>query len=66
MVAPRGKEALVEAFPFLLVYRDGSGKRVEEYFIVGRAGPGERPRATLQSPASVNMLRATLGYAALR
>lgn len=62
LVAPRGKEAQVEVFPFLLVYVDPDGRRVEEYYIARCDTPGATPRAVLQSPDSVNELRRFLGY----
>lgn len=62
LVAPKGKEKHVEMFPFLLVYLDKAGKRVEEYFFVDRSGQDQPARATLQSPESVNEFRGTLGY----
>jgi hypothetical protein len=62
LVALKGKETLVEAFPFLLVYLDAAGRRVEEYYVVGRSEPGTVPRATLQSAESVNALRKAMGY----
>jgi UDP-2,3-diacylglucosamine pyrophosphatase LpxH len=62
LVAIRGREKLVEAFPFLLVYLDPAGRRVEEYYLVTRSGPGAPARAVLQSPDTVNPLRKELGY----
>lgn len=62
LVAPKGKERQVEAFPFLLVYIDPNGRRVEEYYIVSRDRPGATPRAVLQTADSVNALRVEFGY----
>jgi hypothetical protein len=62
LIAPKGKEAQVEVFPFLLVYLDPDGRRVEEYFIVRRNEAGGDPRAFLQTPASVDELRKEFGY----
>ncbi len=62
LVAPKGKEAQVEAFPFLLVYVAPDGRRVEEYFVIHRDTPGATPRAVLQSAESVNELRREFGY----
>jgi hypothetical protein len=62
LVAPGGKEAHLEAFPFLLVYLDERGERVEEYYLVNRPGVGQRHQATLQTPESVNALRKACGY----
>ena len=62
LVAPAGKEAQVEVFPFLLVYADPQGRRVEEYYFVCRDAAGATPRAVLQTPASVNLVRREFGY----
>jgi UDP-2,3-diacylglucosamine pyrophosphatase LpxH len=62
LVAPRGKEAQVEAFPFLLVYPGPDGRRAEEYYAVRRDAPDAPPRAVLQSVDSVNELRREFGY----
>jgi UDP-2,3-diacylglucosamine pyrophosphatase LpxH len=62
LVARKGEEIQVEAYPFLLVYADAEGRRVEEYYVVQRDKAGAAPRAILQSPASVNELRRSLGY----
>ena len=65
LVAEKGKERQIEAFPFLLVYIDPDGKRVEEYFIVRNDTPGATPRATLQTAESVNALRHEFGYSSV-
>ncbi len=62
LVAPRGEEAQVEAFPFLLVYLGADGRRVEEYYLVRRDAPDAPPRAMRQSVESVNELRREFGY----
>ena len=62
IVKPAGKEAQVEAYPFLLVYVDPDGRRVEEYYIIRQDTPGATPHAVLQSPESVNALRQVFGY----
>lgn len=65
LVAPEGREKQIEAFPFLLVYLDPNGRRVEEFYVVSVDRPGAAPRAVLQSAESVNALRKTFGYPAL-
>jgi UDP-2,3-diacylglucosamine pyrophosphatase LpxH len=62
LVAPGGEEKQVEAFPFLLVYVDARGKRVEEYYVVRRKAPAEAAKAVLQSTEMVNELRKEFGY----
>lgn len=58
----KGKESQIEAFPFLLVYLDPAGPRVEEYYVIHRDGPDSPAFAVLQSPDSVNELRKAFGY----
>jgi len=62
LAAPGGKERLIDAFPFVLVYLDRGGERVEEYYLATRPAPGAEPRVALQSPESVNELRRSFGY----
>ena len=62
LVATGGKEAQVDAFPFLLVYADPAGRRVEEYYVIQRDKPGATPKAVFQSPESIGELRQTFGY----
>lgn len=62
LVATKGKEAQVEAFPFLLVYVEPNGRRVEEYYLIRRDATGGRPQAVLQSVESVSEVRKTFGY----
>jgi hypothetical protein len=62
LVAPGGKEAEVTAFPFLLVYLDRDGRRVEEYYTVGEGVGPAKSEATLRSPEDVNELRKSFGY----
>jgi hypothetical protein len=62
LVAPGGKEAEVSAFPFLLVYLDRDGRRVEEYYTVGEGVGRAQAEATLRSPEDVNELRKSFGY----
>jgi hypothetical protein len=62
LVAPKGKEQHIEAFPFLLVYQESTGQRVEEYYIAGAPRPGAPPQAALQTADSVNELRKVFGY----
>lgn len=62
LVAPEGKETQIEAFPFLLVYLDADGRRVEEYYVARRDQAGMTPRVTLQSAQMVNELRGEFGY----
>lgn len=64
LVAPEGEEAHVEAFPFLLVYQDTRGRRVEEYYLTGGSVPGDGARAALQTVDSVRALRQVYGYPA--
>ncbi len=66
LVAPKGKEALVEAYPFLLVYAGAAGRRVEEYYFVRRDAPGAAARAVLQTPDTVNEQRREFGYPDLK
>jgi hypothetical protein len=65
LVEIQGKGTQIEAFPCLFVYMDAEGRRVEEYFVIRQDLPGANPRAILQTPESVNALRATYGYAQL-
>lgn len=62
LVAPKGKEAQVEVFPFLLVYLDAAGRRVEEYFLVREDDCGKNPQVYLQSTESIQELRKVFGY----
>lgn len=62
LVAPRGKEKQLEVFPFLMVYLDGAGQRVEEYYLAREPEEGGRPRVVLQTEDSINALRKELGY----
>lgn len=62
LVAPEGEEKHVEAFPFLLVYRDADGRRVEEYYTADQPTPDEAPTAVLHTKESVNELRREYGY----
>jgi UDP-2,3-diacylglucosamine pyrophosphatase LpxH len=65
LVEIQGQETQIEAFPCLFVYVDPDGRRVEEYFVIGQDVPGANPQAVLQTPESVNALRATYGYSPL-
>ncbi len=62
LVAPGGKESLIESFPFLLVCEGPDGNRVEEFFTVSEDETGGRARASLHTAASVNELRKEYGY----
>ncbi len=62
LVAVKAKESQLDAFPFLLVYVDPDGRRIEEYFIIEQEVPGATPKAVLQTQESVNALRRTFGY----
>ena len=66
LVAPHGKEAVVETFPFLLTYADPAGQRVEEYFVARRDSASAAPGVSLQTQDSVNDLRHLFGYAHLK
>jgi UDP-2,3-diacylglucosamine pyrophosphatase LpxH len=66
LVARKGKESHIEAFPFLLVYLDRAGNRVEEYFTVRPDESGFAGQATLETAASVGELRAVYGYGPLK
>jgi UDP-2,3-diacylglucosamine pyrophosphatase LpxH len=65
LVATQGKETQIETFPCLFVYVDPDGRRAEEYFVIRQDLPGADPHAILQTPDSVNALRATFGYSPL-
>jgi hypothetical protein len=56
----------VEAFPFLLIYQDQEGRRIEEFYLVGGSATGSQPQAHLQTTETVSTLRKTLGYRPLR
>ena len=62
LVVRERKETHLDAFPFLLLYRDASGRRVEEYFTVDTAEGDRSPTVTLHTPESVSELRQRLGY----
>jgi hypothetical protein len=66
LVAPAGEERQVEAFPFLLVYRGGAGRRVEEYYTAGQQDLKQPASATLHTEDSVNALRGEYGYGELK
>jgi Calcineurin-like phosphoesterase len=66
LVAPGGEEKQVEAFPFLLVYRDRSGGRAEEYYTADQPEDGGPPAARLHTRESVNELRTEYGYEPLK
>ena len=65
LVAPGGEEKHVEAFPFLLVYRDADGRRVEEYYTADQPTADDAPTAVLHTKESVNELRREYGYGEL-
>jgi hypothetical protein len=62
LVVKKGQESQADAFPFLIVYTDAKGERLEEYYVVQRDQAGVTPRAVLQSHESVNELREVFGY----
>ncbi len=63
LVAPGGEEKQVEAFPFLLVYRDRAGRRAEEYYTADQPEEGDGPpTAELHTRDSVDELRREYGY----
>lgn len=66
LVAPAGEEKQVEAFPFLLVYRDRSGGRAEEYYTADQPEGGGPPTARLHTRESVDELRREYGYEPLK
>jgi hypothetical protein len=66
LVAPGGEEKQVEAFPFLLVYRDQSGRRAEEYYTADQPESGGPPTAVLHTRESVDALRREYGYDPLK
>ena len=53
---------MIESFPFLLVYENPNGGRVEEFFTVSEDETGGPARASLHTAASVNELRNEYGY----
>lgn len=62
LIAPKGKETHLDVFPFLLVYQDAAGQRVEEYYTTTSNRGGPRAKARLETPASVEELRQVFGY----
>lgn len=62
LVAPKGREQHLEVFPFLLLYTDRQGRRVEEYYTTGQEQPADVPLATLHTQESVNQIRRVYGY----
>ncbi len=62
LVAPKGEERHLEFFPFLLVYLDRDGRRVEEYYTTGQEKPADPPLTTLHTRQSVEELRRAYGY----
>jgi UDP-2,3-diacylglucosamine pyrophosphatase LpxH len=65
LVGHRREEKQIEAFPLLLAYTGSVGQRVEEFYVVRRAGEGSPAVAVLQSAESVAELRRDLGYGPL-
>ena len=57
-----GQEEHLEMFPFLLVYRDALGRRLEEYYTVQDAEPGRSTMIQLENEQSIEALRRTYGY----
>ncbi len=66
LVASKGEERCLEVFPFLLVYRDRTSQRVEEYFTARPTDQGEGTHAVLETPDSVTPLRTLYGCSELK
>lgn len=66
LVELAGKEMHIEKFPFLLVYRGPHGHRLEEFYTASYPAQGARAQLVLHTPDSVNELRKSYGYAAIK
>lgn len=66
LITAKGKETHLDVFPFLLVYQDAAGQRVEEYYTTTSNRDASTARVQLETPASIDKLREEFGYKKLK